>query len=125
MRIKFSHDQQDVLGWRLAMSDEIRQVFEDTKGLEHLAPDVLVRADEMYRQLNNFLYIDVEHCDLDIEILCEALAGTTWLALFDPANDTRNHAKRFSAAKTRLKNTWLVIARAFNLPEDHIILPEC
>lgn len=124
LRIEFTAGQRAALMWRLEQGDCIAEVFADTEGLEHLSGAAEARADDLARQLVTHGVI-VAHADaLDREILCEAIAGTSYLAAFDPANNTDNTPQGFSAAKRNLSGAWKRIADAYGLSLDHIVLPD-
>lgn len=124
LRIEFTAGQRDALLWRLELGDCIAEVFADTQGLEHLSALAEERSRVLCRQLESQRSLDASDDELDREILCEAIAGSTYLAAHDPDSDTANTPQKFAAAKRCLNGAWERIAKAYSLPLDHLVLPE-
>ncbi|WP_087864420.1 hypothetical protein [Comamonas thiooxydans] len=123
-RIEFSPAQRAALLWRLQQGDLIAEVFADTSDLEHLQELAAARADDLQRQLVTHGHLVVNADELDREILSEAIAGSTYLSAFDPANNTDNTPQGLAAAKRSLAGAWTRIAQAYTLSLDDIVLPE-
>lgn len=94
----FTPSQVRALLHRLDLGDVFAEVFADTDGLEHLAGDAEARARSMSRELTfGGTLVSDPSSELDREILCECIAGSTWFAVHDNA-DTSPQA-RASAAR--------------------------
>lgn len=124
VRIEFTAGQRAALLWRLEQGDLIAEVFADTGDLEDLSPAAEARADELAHQLTTQGYIDARMDSMDREILCEAVAGTTYLSSYDPRNNTGNTPQGLAAARRVLAAAWERIALAYGLSLDEIELPE-
>lgn len=116
--------QREALMHRLELGDCIAEVFQDTEYLTHFS-GVEDRAREMVKSVYAYGYLLVHDCELDKAILTECIEGSTYLAMFDPMNHTKNTAKGLKAAERVLKNLRKKIADALNIPETDIQLPSC
>ena len=125
MIIKFSKPEAEAVLHRLECFDCIAEVFADTEGLTHLADGAALRASELSSNLSTFHQIEVdEKSQLDVELLSEAIDGSTYVAAtrsFCPVDVNRDRAVRM--AERTLQAAAHKIEAALGFDRGHLTVP--
>jgi hypothetical protein len=123
MNIIFTPSQCAAIKHRLAVPDCLEDVFADTDGLEHLAPQVQARANEMMDELMKGRSIEtLPDSELDREILRETIEGSTYAACCDDGSEEGKAEER--RARSALKFAARAIENYYNLPAGDIEVPQ-
>lgn len=120
--IQFTANQAAALLHRLELAEVFADVFSDTEGMEHLAGGAEETANNLARQLINNGCVTIETTsEQDREVLIEAIAGSTWVAVHDTADVSR---QKQAAVRRSLQSAAATIEATFRLDAGHIAIPE-
>ena len=120
--IQFTPMEKEAVLHRLDEWDIIEQVFMDTDGLEHVAIGAADRARTLALALNADPdgILRINGTEQDEEIVCEAIAGSTWNAVHD---NTEVSTQKQAAARRALESAAAKIEAALGKEPGHIDIP--
>ena len=119
--LRFTPLEREAVQHRLMLWDSIEEVFRDTEGMVH----VMVGAADRAHALSDMLASSPDctlvcnGTEMDEEIICETISGSTWNARADAEATPQKKA----AARRALEGAARKIEVAFGLP-DPIDIPE-